>query len=330
MKACVLHGINDLRYEDVPKPIRKSGEVLIKIMASGICGSDIPRVFTKGTYQFPTIPGHEFSGRIEEADDPNNIGKKVAVFPLVPCMKCSACETGNYAQCSDYNYFGSRCDGGFAQYICVPLWNVVFADDELSFEEIAMCEPCSVALHAIEQANLKVGASVAVFGAGPIGILIGKIAKLKGAGTGFLIDINLKKTAFAKKMGFFTVLNQSVDISIEAAGVSQALEQALLATKPNGTVVAMGNPSGDMVLSQKSYWEILRKELVIKGTWNSRYNQSQNDWKMSLSIMKELNIKELISHKLSLSKCNHAFGFMKENKEFFNKVMFVEDEIWKN
>jgi L-iditol 2-dehydrogenase len=121
MMACNLHGIGDLKYEEVQTPVMGDGEVLIRIMAAGICGSDIPRVYEKGTYHFPTITGHEFAGVIVDAaeQDRHLIGKKAAVFPLLPCGKCGACQIGEYAQCEDYDYYGSRRDGGFAEYIAV-------------------------------------------------------------------------------------------------------------------------------------------------------------------------------------------------------------------
>ena len=189
MKALNLHAVGDLRYEDVPMPVRQAGEVLLKVHACGICGSDLPRVFTKGTYHFPTIPGHEFAGEIVEADDPSLVGRRAAVFPLLPCRKCEACQVGEYAQCSDYDYYGSRRDGAFAEYIAVKEWNLVFFDDSLSYEEAAMCEPAAVALHAIGQASVGIGDTVAVFGAGPIGIMLGLWARTAGAFRVILCDI---------------------------------------------------------------------------------------------------------------------------------------------
>jgi len=312
-----------LRYEEVAASERKSGEVLIEIKASGICGSDIPRVFTKGTYHFPTIPGHEFGGKIIDADDKDLIGKKCAVFPLIPCRKCASCETGNYAQCENYNYFGSRCDGGFAEYISVPLWNVVLASDELTYEEIAMTEPCAVALHALEQARLNAGDKVAIFGAGPIGMMIAKWAKFKGASKVYIIDIDPEKIKRAKDAGFETEITESVDIAIEGAGVSATLEQAVTCVKPFGSVVLMGNPAKEMTLSQKGYWEILRKELKLSGTWNSSYSGARNEWKTALECMKYLDISGIVSHKFDFSQCNEAFNLMNDRKEYFSKVMFI-------
>ena len=113
MKALVLHGIGDLKYESVNNYELKEDMVIVKIKYCGICSSDIERVFINGTYHFPTIPGHEMSGQIVCVNDNDEdlLGKKVSIFPMLPCMKCSACKIEEYAQCSNYNYFGSRCEG---------------------------------------------------------------------------------------------------------------------------------------------------------------------------------------------------------------------------
>lgn len=140
MNAAVLHAVGDLRYEKVPMPTVHEGEVLMKVMAAGVCGSDIPRVFEKGTYHFPTIPGHEFAGLIVDGD-PELVGKRAAVFPLLPCRKCASCEVGEYANCKNYDYYGSRRDGGFAEYIAVDKRNLVITPDDLSYACASLCEP---------------------------------------------------------------------------------------------------------------------------------------------------------------------------------------------
>ena len=323
MKACVLHAVNDLRHEDVPAPARKKGEVLVKIRASGICGSDVQRVFEKGTYHFPTIPGHEFSGDIIDADDATMIGRKCTVFPLIPCRKCESCAAWRYAQCEDYNYFGSRCDGGFAEFISVPRWNVVLAPDSLSYDEIAMTEPCAVALHGVEQADISTGARVCVFGAGPIGLMAAKWAAIKGASVISVIDVDEKKAAFAKELGFGTAITGLYDAALECSGSSAGFESAVSVTKTFGTVVLVGNPTGDMTLSQKTYWKVLREELTLKGIWNSSYSPGQNNWKTALELMHMLGLKDIISHRFGFHECNEAFSLMKDRGEFVSKVMFI-------
>lgn len=342
MNACVLHAVGDLRYERVPAPQRGPGEVLLKILASGICGSDVPRVFEKGTYKFPTIPGHEFAGIIAEADNPGLIGRKAAVFPLLPCRACGACAEEEYAQCKNYNYFGSRCDGGFAEYIAVPQWNLVPVPEGVGIEEAAMCEPAAVARHAVLMAGGLKGATVAIFGAGPIGMMLAAWSRAFGAACIILADIDARKVEFAKGAGYAAVNSRETDavaaireltggkgadVCIEGSGSAGAWEQCLLAAPAFGRVVLMGNPAGDMKLSQKGYWEILRKQLTLKGTWNSSYNGKVNDWAAALEAMAAglLDAKPLISHRYPLSACAEAFGLLRQKKEFASKVMFVND-----
>ena len=342
MKALNLHAVGDLRYESVSLPKREQGEVLMKIHACGICGSDIPRIISKGTNHFPTIPGHEFAGEIIEANDNSLLGRRAAVFPLLPCRKCEACQVGEYAQCHDYDYYGSRRDGAFAEYIAVKNWNLIPFADTISYEEAAMCEPAAVALHAITLADIKAGDTIAIFGAGPIGIMLGMWARLNGAYRIILCDIDSTKIDFARKLGFDSVNSRETDpvefirnatggrgadACIEGAGVAQTWEQCLKAAKSFGTVVCMGNPMGDMTLTQKGYWEILRKQLTLKGTWNSCYNDTRNEWRIALDAIEShrIDVRPLISHRFELSQYEEAFKLMRERREFFNKVMFVND-----
>lgn len=348
MKACVLHGIGDLKVEEVPMPVIGKGEVLVKIKVSGICGSDISRVLTKGTYHFPTIPGHEFSGEIVEVSedvDRDLIGKKTTVFPLIPCRKCSACEIGEYASCTDYNYFGSRCDGGFAEYISVPLWNICLAPDSLSYEEIAMTEPAAVAIHTLRQVGIEIGDNVIIFGVGPIGLMLANWCKAWGADKVMLVDIDSSKLEFAKSLGFEYVINsmetspveaikeitngRGADIAIEGAGASIALEQCLYSVRTFGKIVAMGNPAKEMVLSQKAYWELMRKQLTMVGTWNSSYvDLPKNDWHLALRAMEtgKLDVKPFITHRVGLEDGIAPFKMMAARETFFNKVMFIINE----
>ena len=205
MKACVLKAVGQLEYEEVKTPSPGKGEVLLKIKASGICGSDIGRVFVKGTYSFPTIPGHEFAGEIVELGEgvqKDLLHKKAAVFPLLPCRVCDMCEVGEYASCRNYDYFGSRRDGGFAEYLAVPVWNLVIGDQSLSYEEMAMAEPAAVSLHALSRAGVELGDNVAIFGAGAIGLMLAEFAKAWGAGRVIPLDIEPAKIDFAKRIGF--------------------------------------------------------------------------------------------------------------------------------
>lgn len=163
MKAAVLYSIDDLRVEEVPTPEVKDGWVLIKVDSAGICGSDIPRIKKTGTYSFPLIPGHEFSGKVLET------GEKVAVYPLIPCGECVFCKTGEFNLCDHYDYLGSRRDGGFAQFVSVPEGNLIPVPENVSLEDAALAEPATVAQHAVKRSKLVKGGTVLVVGAGTIG-----------------------------------------------------------------------------------------------------------------------------------------------------------------
>ena len=350
MRACTLHAVGDLRHEEVANPVPRPGEVLIRIRACGVCGSDIPRVFTRGTYHFPTIPGHEFAGEVVEAGPsvPQEwVGKHVAVFPLIPCRACAPCEIGAYAQCEAYDYLGSRCDGAFAEYVCAPTWNLVEVPQGVSFEEAAMAEPAAVAAHALRQAGVDLGDTVAIWGAGPIGLMLAFWAKVWGAAQVLLVDIDAEKLAFARKVRGTPLgggeddtfdgrsgdavewvrrmtQGRGADVVVEASGSSPAFEQAMLAARTFGRVALLGNPAGAMQLSQKAYWAILRNELTVRGSWNSAYAAlPRNEWRLSLDAIatKRLDVASLITHRVALPGLREALVMMRDRTQFFNKVM---------
>ena len=136
MKAWVLHDVNDLRLEEVPTPSPGEQEVLVAVKAAGICGSDIPRIYYTGAHTHPLIPGHEFSGEVVElgkGTDKNWLGQRVGVFPLIPCGECDQCRKKQYEMCRKYNYLGSRRNGGFAEDVAVPAWDLVSLSKHVSF-----------------------------------------------------------------------------------------------------------------------------------------------------------------------------------------------------
>lgn len=329
VKSANLHAINDLRYENTYIEECQNDEVVVEVKSCGVCGSDISRVYSKGTYHFPTIIGHEFSGKIVFDPKSELSGKKVVVFPLLPCFKCKSCEEGSYATCERYDYYGSRRDGGMTEYINVKSWNILIMPENLSYDEGAMCEPVSVARHAILKLNIKRDENVFISGAGPIGLIAGQWAKMFGAKQVYYIDIDDRKIEFAKKLGF-SEYNKDVQIDcvLEGTGNSNAIQKCLEVIKPHGKMVLMGNPSGDVSFSQSTYWHILRKELNISGTWNSSYSNNNDDWKESLNAMSsgKIDVKPLITHKYPLSECNKAFEMMEERGEFFNKVILNMNE----
>lgn len=331
MTAAVLHAVGDLRCEKVPMPVPKAGEVLLKVLACGVCGSDIPRVYVSGTYHFPTIPGHEFAGKIVDDPEGELTGKYAAVFPLLPCRKCAACEVGEYVNCSDYDYYGSRRDGGFAEYIAVDRRNLILLPDGLDPVVASLCEPGSVGRAAIRRLDVQIGDLCVVYGAGPIGLIAAQWARRAGAARVRVVDISDEKLAFAEKFGFEAydeARDGKADCVLEGTGASPALNNAVLALKNHGRMVLMGNPGRDMTIAQKTYSQILRREITMCGTWNSSYNRVVNDWTATVAAMADgsINYADLITHRFALTDCNRALEMMRDKSEFFTKVTFVNEE----
>lgn len=332
MKAYTLHAINDLRYEELEYPECPSGWCIVKVKATGICSSDIPRVYTKGTYHFPTIPGHELSGVVDKVADKENeamIGKRVGIFPLIPCRKCSQCADGHYEVCSNYDYIGSRRHGGFAEFVAVPIWNLIELPDSVSFKEAAMMEPLAVALHAMKLTGIKEGDTAAVIGTGMIAFAAAQWAKKLGASSIIVLGRSENKRKIADNIhgiGYSTLeaCKEEYDVVLEAVGANNAIDEAIKHVKPGGSLVLMGNPEGDIILSQNTYWRILRKQLHIRGTWNSSYEKDEtSDWSEVRDALAnhEIEATALISHVFDQEDLKIGMDLMYRHKEPYCKIM---------
>lgn len=345
MKALVLHGIGDARVEEIPFTDPGPGEALIRVAFCGVCGSDLPRIFEKGTYSFPRVCGHEFAGvvdRVGEGVVDFAPGDRVAVFPLLWCGNCPACEEGKYVQCLDYDYVGSRRDGAFAEYVLAPAKNLVPVPDDVSLEAAAMTEPAAVALHALRRGGgAGPGEAVVIFGAGPIGILAAQWARILGASRVILFDILPEQIDLAKQMGFDLAYNsleveplrtvegltngRGANLAIEAAGVPQAMIQSLAVTARGGRVVLLGNPSKDVTLPASLLSQVLRREIQILGTWNSDFSVQGNrdDWRDVVEAMHRglLQVEPLITHRVSIEKSFETLRNMLTRTESFSKVL---------
>lgn len=317
MKAVRLHSIGDLRCDEVPIPVPHGQELLIKVGSCGICGSDIPRTFVHGTSSgiYPLTIGHEFAGEVVQVGEecnPELIGSRGAVFPLIPCRKCNPCIFGKYAMCEDYDYLGSRRDGGFAEYCILPSeWHLI-SSKKASMEALAMTEPACVAQHAVRRANITAGQYVVIFGAGPIGILAARWVRIFGADP-LLVDIASDKVAFATKKGFDAVNSMDynvieeirkrnngklVDSAIEGTGASSALINCVECVRACGTIALLGNPIGEVRLPVNIHSMMLRKEITINGVWNSsRAPYPMDEWIYTVRMMDEgrLEVTDLIT-----------------------------------
>jgi len=342
MKALVLEQDKLLSYRDVPDPqCPGSGWVLIEVAYAGICNSDMYRGFGGGAYHYPLIMGHEFSGIVREAFPGSHFvpGDEVVAFPLIPCRRCTPCQTGDFAQCLDYDYIGSRRDGAFAQLVWAPEANIFRVPEGVGLKDASMTEPCAVALHGAGKLPIQPGQTAAVFGGGPIGNMAAQWIGIRGAHKVFVVDVDTQKLAIAAELGFVPIDPASgdpveriraatdgagADHVVEAVGLPGTFLQSVQAAARSGHVVFMGNIRGEFVIGEKDFSSILRREITIHGTWNSRIVPTErNEWTVVLSALgKDMRVAPLISHVADLADGAAIFSRVLSRKEFFNKVIF--------
>ena len=349
MRAVQLFAPGDVRCVEVEVPqIKKGNDVIIKVKSCGVCGSDIPRVMSKGAYRYPITIGHEFAGQVTEiGPDVTNVqpGDRVTIMPLIPCGKCKFCKIGEAVVCDNYDYYGSRIDGAMAEYISVCEDNIIKLPSGVDYESGCMTDPASVALHAARKTNILPGQSAIVFGLGAIGYLEVQWLKSMGCNKVLAVDIYDDKLRLAQRLGADYTINAKtqdviktvleltngvgVDVAIELAGSKFTQIQAIQAVRKMGTVVLCGISYDDLVIPNAELSKILRGELKIKGSWNSSIAPLPiNEWESSLMFMNNGKIKtdSLISHRYRLEDCQKAFNMMYNKTEVFTKVLFKPED----
>lgn len=344
IKSVRMYGPGNLKLEQVPVPQVKENEALVKIMAVGICGSDIPRVNKYGAYISPITPGHEFSGIIEKTGDAVKsfkAGDRVTVPPLMPCFKCDDCKAGNYVLCKTYNYFGSRCDGAFAQYVAVPETNLLKLPDNVGFKAAATTDPLANALHVIKRGGFKAGDKVCVFGAGPIGLYIIQYAAAKGAKQVVAVDVSETKLKTAADCGASVCLNGldadivkkvieatngGADMCVDASGVPSAQVNAIMSAAKLGRMVFLGISHKPLTLPEEAVDKVMRHEMNIIGSWNS-FSKPFPGWEWTHAVESlsdgTIQAEKIITHVLGLEDVADTFKRIDERTIEYNKILFL-------
>lgn len=291
MQAYVLHGAKDIRFEQATTPTPGPGEVLVKVRAAGICGSDLHYYAHGKCGNFiptePFILGHEFAGEIVASGDEKNaslVGTRVAVDPSRPCGQCKLCRQGRYNLCPDMVYFGSASvvppsAGCFAEYVVAPARNCAPLPDDFEYSWGALLEPLSVAAHAVQRSGGVSGKSVLITGGGTIGQMIQLLATAFGASKVVVSDVKPFARAFAVEQGATATLDPTspdcaahaaeiapdgFEVVFEAAGVGAALTQAFALCARGATLVQVGTlPDGTEIPANT----LLTRELQYIGSW---------------------------------------------------------------
>jgi len=288
MNALTLTAYNEFEFGEVPRPELGPDEVLVKVKACGICGSDVHGFDgTSGRRIPPIIMGHEASGEIAEvgaAVTQWRPGERVTFDSTVYCGQCAYCRDGQVNLCTHRRVLGVSCGeyrqhGAFAEYVKVPARILFALPDHLSFEQAAFAEPLSIALHAVERVDPQPGDTALVIGAGVIGLLVLQVLKMKGCGTVFVSDLNEARLAIAQATGGDAVFvptscdvvgevrlrtgGEGCDVTMECVGFGPAVQTAIGAARKGGKVGLVGNlaASCDLPLQQ-----VVTRELSLHGS----------------------------------------------------------------
>lgn len=348
MKAAVLYGNEDIRYEDIPTPVPGEGEVLIRVKAVGICGSDVPRVLQNGAHYYPIVLGHEFSGEIAGLGAGVSgrlaIGDRVAGAPLLPCFACEDCKNGNFSLCKHYTFAGSRIQGAFAEYLVLPERNVVKFDASVPYETAAFFEPSTVALHGLFCAGFQPGGNVAILGGGTIGMFTFQWAKLLGAKTVTVFDINDARLELATRLGATYTVNsmtedpvektkelfpRGFDYVFETAGSTATEKLAFRVCGNKAKVCFIGTPTGELTFTPAEFENLNRKEFTLTGSWMSYSDPFPGkEWEMTAQYFSsgELKINDsFIYKKYPLSQAQEAFMEFKQPRNVKGKILLVTE-----
>nr|AIA12479.1 Alcohol dehydrogenase GroES-like domain protein [uncultured bacterium] len=324
MKAAVIYGEKDVRIEDVKIAEVTKGKVKVKVAWTGICGSDLHAYHHGLSLSYdehpiskrkvPLVLGHEFAGTVTEVGEDVttvSVGDNVAIEPMLYCGECESCRKGTYNLCEVANvgFLGLADDGGFAEYAVADEKYFHKLPDNMTLEEGALVEPTAVAFHAVRRSGLKVGESTAIYGAGPIGLLILLCAQAAGASETFVIDISEERLQKAKELGATYVINplnedavekinaltgKGVDVAFEAAGAQPTFTSAFSCVKRSGTVLVVAGFGSEVSLDPNAG---LFKETTIK--FSLAY---ANDFAPVIKAISEgkLDVKQVITKKINL------------------------------
>lgn len=295
MKSAVFYEKHKLIVEDIETPKPGKNEVLIKVMACGICGTDV-HIFEgdEGAAATPagTVLGHEFSGAIEmlgEGVSGYQVGDKVCVDPNKLCGDCYYCRNGIGHFCENMIGIGTTVNGGFSEYCVVPVSQLYKVSDKATFEEAAMAEPVACCIHGIDMCDISCGDTVMVIGGGMIGLIMLQLAKLKGAAKLIIVEPVEAKREHAKRLGADLCIDpfnedvkavlaanniERINTVIECVGNVKTMEQAISYAGKKSTVMLFGLSKPDDMLPIKPF-ELFKKEIVLKASFINPYTQTR-------------------------------------------------------
>lgn len=336
MKCVSISGEKSFVLKDIPAPLSKDGSVVIEVKSCGICGSDIHN-WDNGN-PVGLVLGHEFAGTVVDPGSRLDLekGDRVTGLPISPCGKCEACRSGNVQYCpdtwSEAVGLALTNPGGYAEYTSCRADMVRKIPSNVSFDAACMVEPSAVALHAINLANIKVGAKVLIVGGGIIGLMSAEFAKMAGADYVAIVETNKKRgkkaVSYGKVNEYFDALkedsldkmitrtNGGFDIVIECCGNAAAVSEALMTVKPGGTIVLVGVSTG--AINVPLVVGVMR-EVTIKGA--IAYTPQEFDTCLKLISQKKINVTKYIDDLVALEEVQESFERLTNGKDSAVKII---------
>lgn len=351
MKAAVLYGKEDIRYEDCPMPEVGPGQVKIRVRAAGICGSDVPRVLGDSAWFYPIVLGHELCGEIVEiASDVKNlqVGDRVTCAPHMPCFQCPDCQNGYFGSCKNYDFIGTKRQGGFAEYVVINAINAVKHDPSASYQEVMMFEPATMACHGLRRAGFQGGSTVAVLGCGTVGIFTVQWARALGARKIVVFDIAEERLALARRMGADAVINSGnpqwkelamestgnlgFDYVFETAGTPATMKMSYFLAATRGVVCMIGYPSIPVTFEADEVFQMIKKEFSVMGSRMSFTPPFPGpDWTLTAEYFSKGALKfdpSMIFREMKMEQVKEAFDLFRTPGLVKGKVLLVYD--WEN
>jgi L-iditol 2-dehydrogenase len=337
VKVAVYYSNDDVRIEERPVPRIKDGEILVRMMASGICGTDVMQWYR--TQKAPRVLGHEMAGEIVETGagvEKFRKGDRVFVSHHVPCYQCRYCDAGNYTACKSL-HTGNYDPGGFSEYIRVPEENVRFGTfllpGAMTYEDAAMIEPLACVVSGQKDLGLKKGQTVVIIGSGISGLLHLQMAKMKGTAV-VATDIGAYRMNRASEFGadyVFNAADYSADILkginngmladrvIVCAGAKQAADHAISSIDRRGKILFFAVSEGDITIPSLRFW---REEISISFS----YGASPEDLREAMHLIEHgmVDVRKMITHRIPLSQIQKGFKLVSAGEESL-KVVVVPD-----
>lgn len=343
MKAVQILGPQKIEVVELPKPIPGEKDILIRVKAVGLCGTDLELLrgempyIQQGFTTYPIIPGHEWSGIIEETGDEVKEfipGDRVTGDVSIGCGECDYCKKGRFNLCANRYEVGSyrNKDGAYAEYILMPAKHVYKLPENVTLEEAALCEPAATAAYSVVKSGVGFGDTVLTIGDGPIGQLSMQCAKAVGAGKVILVGSWPEKMQIALNTGADQVISyrnedvvkkvlditngKGVDVVIENSGNPEAIEQSIKSVKMGGKIVLVSiYGKGKVPVDIDS---VIINDVDIYGVL-----ASPNTFAGTLALMGagKINVKPLITHQFPLEEIKKAIQLVYERKEFRIKIL---------